>query len=279
MGFDLKVSLENIIPLTYARDHFSTIVNEVQSDKMYILTKGGKPAIALIDVKYLEQLTGGEIKKAQIKEEINKNPEQVGLPKMVGHPSTSSGQVPVPIPTPIPPKPTFGSLKFKPTPPPPLATPSAPSPKPAAPYPPKPTVFSQRPPMSNIPVTPPLSTPKPAQPIQPPKPPTPISPSTTPPPVSSAPKTPPAAPPTPPPNPPTPGSLIVPEDEIEKPASSAPQVNDNAKIEVEFSTENADLEPSKPAPSTFSSQFENGYQNKPATPTPNKDEPEEMEIG
>lgn len=30
---ELKVSLENIIPLTYARDHFSQIVAEVQKDK------------------------------------------------------------------------------------------------------------------------------------------------------------------------------------------------------------------------------------------------------
>ncbi|KKQ72439.1 MAG: hypothetical protein US94_C0043G0004 [Berkelbacteria bacterium GW2011_GWB1_38_5] len=41
----LKVSLENIIPLTEARDHFSQIVAEVQKDKLYVLTKGGKPAV------------------------------------------------------------------------------------------------------------------------------------------------------------------------------------------------------------------------------------------
>jgi len=85
MNNDLKVSLENIIPLTYARDHFSSIVAEVQKDKLYILTKGGKPAIALIDVRYLEQITAGGFKKEQIEKDIEKIPEQVGKPKMLEH--------------------------------------------------------------------------------------------------------------------------------------------------------------------------------------------------
>ena len=85
MNNDLKVSLENIIPLTYARDHFSSIVAEVQRDKLYILTKGGKPAIALIDVRYLEQITAGVFNKAKIEKDIEKIPEQVGKPKMLEH--------------------------------------------------------------------------------------------------------------------------------------------------------------------------------------------------
>lgn len=85
MGNPLKVSLENIIPLTEARDHFSQIVSEVQKDKLYVLTKGGKPAVAIIDVKYLEHLTGGEVKKEDIHEEIKKAPEKVGLPPMIEH--------------------------------------------------------------------------------------------------------------------------------------------------------------------------------------------------
>jgi prevent-host-death family protein len=212
MGFDLKVSLDNIIPLTYARDHFSTIVNEVQSDKMYILTKGGKPAIALIDVRYLEQLTGGQIQKSQIKEEINKNPEQVGLPKMVGHDSA----------------PPFSSLKFKPTPPPPLS--------------------STNPPAS-----------KPTPPITPPKP---VEPKPTPPPPPPAPK-PEPKPVEPPPAPKEPGSLILPDDETKKPDSAD---NDNAKIEVEFSTDAADLE-------TSATHSDNSDAKK------STDEVEDMEIG
>ena len=79
MSNPLRVSLENIIPLTEARDHFSQIVNEVQKDKLYVLTKGGKPAVAIVDVKYLEAITGGNVNKDYVKEEIKKAPEKVGL--------------------------------------------------------------------------------------------------------------------------------------------------------------------------------------------------------
>ncbi len=85
MNEQLKVTLENIIPLTEARDHFSQIVTEVQKDKLYVLTKGGKPAVAIVDVKYLEHITGGELNTKHIQNEIDKDPEKVGLPSMVEH--------------------------------------------------------------------------------------------------------------------------------------------------------------------------------------------------
>ena len=148
----LKVSLENIIPLTEARDHFSQIVAEVQKDKLYVLTKGGKPAVAIIDVKYLEQVTGGEIKEEHIEKEIEKAPEKVGLPPMVEHlnqkptpppaapvyptpiskPSIPQS-TPPPISQPAPPKPAgFAAPQVKPTPPPlpPIKTDVKPQPSP-----------------------------------------------------------------------------------------------------------------------------------------------------
>lgn len=111
----LKVNLENIIPLTEARDHFSQIVNEVQKDKLYVLTKGGKPAVAIIDVKYLEMITGGEIQKEHIVNEIKKDPGKVGLPEMLEHKT---------VPTPAP------NLPTTPTTPPKPAGFAAPQPKP-----------------------------------------------------------------------------------------------------------------------------------------------------
>jgi len=81
----LKVSLENIIPLTEARDHFSQIVTEVQKDKLYVLTKGGKPAVAIIDVKYLETVTGGSVRQEHIETEIQKDPTKVGRVPMISH--------------------------------------------------------------------------------------------------------------------------------------------------------------------------------------------------
>ena len=134
MNNQLKVSLENIIPLTEARDHFSQIVAEVQKDKLYVLTKGGKPAVAIIDVKYLEHLTGGEIRKEDIKEEIKRVPEKAGLAPMLEHPPTK----PAGFAAPQPPTPTT------PSPEPPPKTDVTPA-KPAgfavsqAPPPPKPS--------------------------------------------------------------------------------------------------------------------------------------------
>lgn len=158
MENQLKVSLENIIPLTYARDHFSQIVSEVQKDKLFVLTKGGKPAVAIIDVRYLESITGGQIQKADIKEEIKKSPEKVGLPPMVEHPPTSSGAVPT-----------------KPTSPPPAPQPKADQPrveKPIAPPPPpfKPAGFAAPQPPKPSPKAPPppqeTTEPKPTGPIE-----------------------------------------------------------------------------------------------------------------
>jgi prevent-host-death family protein len=130
----LKVSLENIIPLTEARDHFSQIVNEVQKDKLYVLTKGGKPAVAIIDVKYLETLTNGQIQKSSIEQEIKKAPEKVGLPPMIEH------HAPQAVPTPPPPLQHTDIPSVEKTPPPPakpmpeVKVPPAP-PKPQMPNP------------------------------------------------------------------------------------------------------------------------------------------------
>jgi len=87
---NLKVSLENIIPLTEARDHFSQIVAEVQRDKLYVLTKGGKPAVAIIDVKYLETITGGSINTSHVEREIQKDPLKVGRTPMIPHAQVNS---------------------------------------------------------------------------------------------------------------------------------------------------------------------------------------------
>lgn len=142
----LKVSLENIIPLTEARDHFSQIVNEVQKDKLYVLTKGGKPAVAIVDVKYLEHITGGEAKVEQVREEIKKAPEKVGLPPMIQHNTTPTPPPATPKPpspptsTPQQPKPVSFPQNNQPKPAPagfaaPQPTPPAPTPTPAPPKP------------------------------------------------------------------------------------------------------------------------------------------------
>ena len=178
MDNPLKVSLENIIPLTEARDHFSQIVAEVQKDKLYVLTKGGKPAVAIVDVKYLEHITGGEVKKVNIVDEIKKAPQKVGLAPMIEH-ETTPASTPPPPPEPSTPATTvFTSSKPPmPEPPPPaynaspsntggfkpagFAAPQPPKPEPSKEEPPKPEPFKVEPPKSEPPkpITPPPSNP------------------------------------------------------------------------------------------------------------------------
>lgn len=150
----LRVSLDNIIPLTEARDHFSQIVNEVQKDNLYVLTKGGKPAVAIVDVKYLEQITGGNVNPSHVEQEIQKNPAKVGRPEMISHSTAPAPQAQ--IQTPPPAKPAITHLEEN--------KPAAPSPKPFQPqtnsgWSSKPTA----PPAAEKPVQP--STPAPAKPV------------------------------------------------------------------------------------------------------------------
>lgn len=55
----LEVKIENIIPVTEARDSFNQLVDNVEgSDDMFVLTKNGKPSAILVGVQHLEKLTG-----------------------------------------------------------------------------------------------------------------------------------------------------------------------------------------------------------------------------
>lgn len=56
----ISVPIDRIVPLTDARDNFSRLVSDVEADTegLYLLTKGGKPSIALVNIDYLEKLMG-----------------------------------------------------------------------------------------------------------------------------------------------------------------------------------------------------------------------------
>lgn len=58
----ISVPIDRIVPLTDARDNFSRLVVDVEStdEGLYVLTKGGKPAIALVNIKYLEEIMAGK---------------------------------------------------------------------------------------------------------------------------------------------------------------------------------------------------------------------------
>jgi prevent-host-death family protein len=55
----LDVKIENILPVTEARDSLNKLIDTVEgSDDMFVMTKNGKPAAILVGVHHLEKLTG-----------------------------------------------------------------------------------------------------------------------------------------------------------------------------------------------------------------------------
>lgn len=52
----VKVAIDRIVSVTEARSRLSELVDEAVSEEFWVLTKGGKPRVALIDVAYLDDL-------------------------------------------------------------------------------------------------------------------------------------------------------------------------------------------------------------------------------
>ena len=52
----------NIVPITRARNSLGTLTRKVKGDQYIVLTKGGSPQAALVDVSYLKHLEE-EVKK------------------------------------------------------------------------------------------------------------------------------------------------------------------------------------------------------------------------
>lgn len=58
----INVPIDKIVPLTTARDTLSKIVAEVETNTpMYVLTKGGKPSVAVVNIDYLEKALNGHL--------------------------------------------------------------------------------------------------------------------------------------------------------------------------------------------------------------------------
>jgi prevent-host-death family protein len=52
----LKVALDRIIPLTEARARLGEIVEQTSGDQFWVLTRRGRPRVAVVDVEYLDRL-------------------------------------------------------------------------------------------------------------------------------------------------------------------------------------------------------------------------------
>lgn len=68
----LEVKVENIIPVTEARDKFNQLIDGVEgSDDLFVMTKNGKPSAILVGVHHLEKLTGDNHKNLAGKTDAN----------------------------------------------------------------------------------------------------------------------------------------------------------------------------------------------------------------
>lgn len=54
----LQVPIDKILPVTEARANISKLVDDVEKGNVYVLTRGGKPAVVVASVKYIAKLTG-----------------------------------------------------------------------------------------------------------------------------------------------------------------------------------------------------------------------------
>ncbi len=67
----LQVPVDKIIPLTEMRDRFSKIVADLETGTpLYILTKNGKPSVAVLSVGELQKLIQQEVKAAPPPHEV-----------------------------------------------------------------------------------------------------------------------------------------------------------------------------------------------------------------
>lgn len=52
----LKVNVDHIVSVTEARGRLSELVESTADEDVWVLTKGGKPRVAIVDVAYLSLL-------------------------------------------------------------------------------------------------------------------------------------------------------------------------------------------------------------------------------
>jgi|GEM_PF-1576050 len=52
----LNVALDRIVPLTEVRARLSEIVEQTKDDQFWVLTRHGRPQVAIVDVEYLDRL-------------------------------------------------------------------------------------------------------------------------------------------------------------------------------------------------------------------------------
>ena len=52
----VKVDLDRLVPLTEARSRLSEIVDKIVGNQFWVLTRRGRPTVAIVDMEYSDQL-------------------------------------------------------------------------------------------------------------------------------------------------------------------------------------------------------------------------------
>lgn len=157
----INVPIDKIVPLTTARDTLSKIVAEVETNTpMYVLTKGGKPSVAVVNIDYLEKALNGHLvtetaDNSPTNQDVSPEPTTETLSTTLGQPSIEKVVEPTATPS-------TESLPEPPS----VVEPSQPSTETSAPSMPlvsdAPTVNDQSPPVpSSKPADQPAQTPSP----------------------------------------------------------------------------------------------------------------------
>lgn len=75
----LKVPIDKILPVTEARANISKLVDDVEKGDIFVLTRGGKPAVVVASVEYIKKLSE-EDKQSTVEESPVKETPSEQLP-------------------------------------------------------------------------------------------------------------------------------------------------------------------------------------------------------
>lgn len=185
----IHADLDKILPEDDALERITSIIEEVEENQeLFIITKSGRPAAAIINIDYLEELTGNKVpQKSEIKEAVEVKPEPIaelpedeepllqeeispitenstGIKPTVDLRLSEDQEAPEGPTGPAMPTPTrLETTQPQPT----TAIPQTPPPTAPQPIPPMPTTPSMTPPANTVTPPPPAPTTPPMTPTQP----------------------------------------------------------------------------------------------------------------
>lgn len=116
----LEFSLDKIMSVTDARNNFNKIVEGIEKDPegKFLLTKGGKPSVAMVNSNFLEKLMGASNVKIEGKEQSSQpQPESIpseNTPPLKLAQDSPAQPAPTVSPTPLQPQAEKENLPIKP---------------------------------------------------------------------------------------------------------------------------------------------------------------------